>query len=218
MILMTNKTKQTDSRSIFYLPCEHTKLTALAILYPCKYANIQDKMDDEFSDEDDDDYFKKTIMVEATIPIGLSKYCDVLPYENEDKLIWEPSQVSEQKVKDYLIRVNELKSSPNLLTQDDDIPSSSHSVTSESDQGLDCSAVKDDRQALHLLVLCGYNFQEVLQRKCLNAVPLTGSMSLCYGRLKKISKFRRRHTEVWKRFSKKIHKLKYKFKAIMCNF
>ncbi|XP_055857738.1 mesoderm induction early response protein 1-like [Episyrphus balteatus] len=173
-----------DPADAFNLPSEHTKLTALALLYPDKYTNIQDKMDDEFSDEDDDDddYVKKTIMVgaayQATIPIGLSKYGDVLPYENEDKLIWEPSQVSEQEVEDYLIRVKELKSSPNLLTQDDDIPSSSASVTSESDQGLGCSTVKDDEQALHLLVLCGYNFKEALRRKRLNAVPLTGSMSL----------------------------------------
>lgn len=153
---------------------EHTKLTALALLYPDKYSNITDKMDDDYSDEDDDDdddYVKKTIMVgstyQATIPIGLSKYGDILPYENEDKLIWEPSQVSEQDVENYLIRIKELSSSSSPSQEDDIVPSSSGTST-----------IKDDEQALHLLVQCGYNFKEALRRKCLNPVPLTGSMSL----------------------------------------
>lgn len=167
-------------------PTEQTKLTALALLYPDKYAHIHDeKMDDDCSDDDeddDDDYVKKTIMVgaayQATIPVGLSKYGDVLPYENEDKLVWEASQVSEPEVEDYLIRVKEIKSSPNLPGQDDEIPSSSASVTSESDPGVGSSTVKDDEQALHLLVQCGYNFKEALRRRRLNAVPLTGTMSI----------------------------------------
>lgn len=48
---------------------------------------------------------------QAVIPIGLFKYGDVLPYENEDSLIWEPSQVSEKEVEDYLIEVQDMNSS-----------------------------------------------------------------------------------------------------------
>lgn len=165
---------------------DFSKRSHLLELYPEKFANIQQKLDEEPSDEededDDSDYVKKTIMVgsayQATIPLGLSKYGDVLPYENEDKLVWEPSQVSEQEVEDYLIRVREIKSTSNTSPSEEEIPSSSASVTSESDQGLGSNLIKDDEQALHLLVQCGYNFKEALRRKRLNAVPLTGSMSL----------------------------------------
>lgn len=47
---------------------------------------------------------------QATIPVGLSQYGDILPYENEDKLIWEPSQVSEREVEEYLIKIRDIKS------------------------------------------------------------------------------------------------------------
>lgn len=166
-------------------PANYNKLTALALLYPEKYSNISDKIDDDSDDDDDyedDGYAKRTIMVgaayQASIPTGLSKYGDVLPYENEDKLIWEPSQVSEQEVEDFLLRVKELNSTPTASEDDDILPSSPVSCTSESDQGLGSTIIKDDEQALHLLVQCGYNFKEALRRKRLNAVPLTGTMSL----------------------------------------
>lgn len=47
---------------------------------------------------------------QATIPVGLSQYGDILPYENEDKLIWEPSQVSEREVEEYLMKIRDIKS------------------------------------------------------------------------------------------------------------
>lgn len=76
--------------------------------------------EDSSYDEPDADYVRKTIMVgsayQAVIPNGLSKYGDVLPYENEDKLIWEPCQVSEKEVEDYLIQTRDIK---NILSEKD---------------------------------------------------------------------------------------------------
>ena len=55
----------------------------------------------------------QTIMVgsdfQATIPEGLQTYDDAMPYENEDKLLWDPMDVSEKEVKDYLSVVQDLQ-------------------------------------------------------------------------------------------------------------
>jgi len=56
--------------------------------------------EEEEESESEMDDARKIIMVghdyQAEIPEGLSQYGDILPYENEDQLIWEPSQVSEK--------------------------------------------------------------------------------------------------------------------------
>ncbi|CAD7013633.1 unnamed protein product [Ceratitis capitata] len=175
--------------------------------------------EEEEEDEFDSDYVKKTIMVgssyQATIPDGLSQYGDVLPYENEDKLIWEPSQVSEKEVEEYLLKARDIKPSlldnvdeeceePNQITPSGNADSDAtntvingieaenaksftnqktedtqSTMTSLAGENVDVTAViKDNEQALHLLVQCGYDFKEALRRKRLNALPLTGSMSL----------------------------------------
>ena len=81
---------------------------------------VEDEDEDEEIEEDED--YKKKVMIgtsyQATIPIGLSQYGDILPYENEDKLIWEPSQVSEREVEEYLIQIRDIKS--NQQGEDDD--------------------------------------------------------------------------------------------------
>ena len=38
---------------------------------------------------------------QAVIPEGLCKYGDALPYENEDKLVWDPSKLKEYEVEQY---------------------------------------------------------------------------------------------------------------------
>lgn len=38
---------------------------------------------------------------QAVIPEGLCKYGDALPYENEDKLVWDPFKLKELEVEDY---------------------------------------------------------------------------------------------------------------------
>lgn len=81
-------------------------------------------------DEDDED-FKKKVMIgstyQANIPHGLSQYGDILPYENEDKLIWEPSQVSEREVEEYLIKIRDIKS--NQVGNEDATESESNPAT-----------------------------------------------------------------------------------------
>lgn len=39
---------------------------------------------------------------QAVIPEGLSHYDDALPYENEDKLLWDPSEMSFDAVESFL--------------------------------------------------------------------------------------------------------------------
>lgn len=186
--------------------------------------------DDDDEDEDDDDeedqekdpnYVRKRIMVgsayQAAIPNGLSKYGDVLPYENEDKLIWEPSQVSEKEVEEYLMKTSEVKNysyeKPDqieeyvLASEDTETTSTCSPIPSKNivdnpselkQPNVDSQlteeltlkmptvygeidtfkVVKDNEQALHLLVQCGYDFKEALRRKRLNAMPLNGSMSI----------------------------------------
>lgn len=51
---------------------------------------------------------------QATVPDGLCRYDDALPYENEDKLLWDPKILSEEETERYLNKVRELK----ILNQD----------------------------------------------------------------------------------------------------
>jgi hypothetical protein len=111
------------------------------------------------------DEWKKTIMIgtsyQASIPEGLCKYDDALPYENEDKLLWEPSPITDSDIEQFL------KKSREPLTIDDtvnSIPTGTH--------------VRDDEQALYLLLQCGYNVEEGLRRRKMNSVLPSETMSL----------------------------------------
>lgn len=118
-------------------------------------------------EEDDCDYspdeeeWKKTIMVgsdyQAAIPEGLCKYDDALPYENEDKMLWDPSPVTEEQIVEFLLKAKE-------PTKSSSLPVGSH--------------LRDDEQALYLLLQCGYNLEEALRRRKINALPSTESVSL----------------------------------------
>lgn len=180
------------------------------------FEQVEADAEEDDSDTDSDDV-RKIIMVgsdyQAEIPEGLSQYGDILPYENEDQLIWEPSQVTEREVEDYLAKIQEARSwttapgeeGASLLegegeAQEENLPSSlgedaSPSVAPDTapvalpavaapapgpvnaaNQDLD-AVVKDNEQALHLLVQCGYDFKEALRRKRLNVLPLSDTMS-----------------------------------------
>lgn len=120
-------------------------------------------------EEDDCDYspdeeeWKKTIMVgsdyQAAIPEGLCRYDDALPYENEDKMLWNPSHISEEDTEEFLARAQlpAIKGSSGL-------PPGSH--------------IRDDEQALYLLLQCGYNLEEALRRRRMNVLPTTDAVSL----------------------------------------
>ncbi|GLG97759.1 REST corepressor [Gryllus bimaculatus] len=126
------------------------------------------------SEEEEDDYdyspdeeeWRKTIMVgsdyQAGIPEGLCKYDDALPYENEDKLLWNPANLSEKDVEEFLVKAQEsLVNNPQGVHA---IPTGAHT--------------RDDEQALYLLLQCGYNVEEALRRRRMNVVPPTDTMSL----------------------------------------
>lgn len=100
---------------------------------------------------------EKTTLVgleyQAEVPDGLSNYDDVLPYENEDTLLWDPSLLSEKETENYLRKAcfSKMKSKN--------------------------FRVKDDEQALYLLNQCGHNTEEALRRLKINNVN-TQNMSL----------------------------------------
>ncbi|KAI5752625.1 hypothetical protein M8J77_018741 [Diaphorina citri] len=120
---------------------------------------------DEHPDDDDDDP-KKTIMVgseyQAWIPEGMCKYGDILPYENDDKLLWDPNHnlVTVDLVETYLKKSHEMF----INGAGDCLPMGSHS--------------RDDEQALYLLLQCGYNTEEALRRASMQSVPNPDTTSM----------------------------------------
>ncbi|XP_073812849.1 mesoderm induction early response protein 1 [Musca autumnalis] len=173
---------------------------------------VEDEEEEEGVDEEEDEEYKKKVMIgpsyQAFIP-GLSQYGDILPYENEDLLIWEPSQVTEREVEAYLLKIRDINRNQTVDDENSDIFESQNTATNkengdvletnqdniennslmangekktspQTSSTLDDvpAVVKDNEQALHLLVQCGYDFKEALRRKRLNALPMTDSMSL----------------------------------------
>ncbi len=131
---------------------------------------------DEESEEGRDYSWKKTIMIgpsyQATVPSGLSDYDDSLPpYENEDKLLWDPSALSPKRVEEYLAKSQEsaLSSAGNGNGSGNGgvfvLPSGAHT--------------RDDEQALHLLHQCGNDAEEALRRGRMgSAAKMAETMSL----------------------------------------
>lgn len=107
---------------------------------------------------------------QAQIPEGLCRYDDALPYENEDKLVWDPSQLQEGDIEVYLQKANipVIVGSP---TNSPSSPSSQNSMgINQKCPLLPCgSHLRDDEQSLYLLLQCGHNTEEALRRRRLNA-------------------------------------------------
>lgn len=122
---------------------------------------------EEETEEGKDFSWKKTIMIgptyQASVPLGLSDYDDSPPYENEDKQVWDPTRLSEMVSKEYLAKVAETQGAVGLCGVNG-IPIGAH--------------IRDDEQALLLLLQCGYNVEEALRRRRMNAVPPADTMSL----------------------------------------
>lgn len=93
---------------------------------------------------------------QATIPEDLCHYDDALPYENEDKLLWDPTSLSDNIVEDFLKKANALNKP----------------VVPMGNQ------LRDDEQALFLLQQCGHNVDEALRRISINVIPNSDTMSL----------------------------------------
>ena len=121
--------------------------------------------DGEYSPDEDD--IKKTIMVggdyQAIIPEGLCRYDDALPYENEDKLLWNPTVLNEKEIEEYLEKVKHANQSNANGTDVYAIPLGKH--------------LRDDEQSLLLLLQCGHNVEEALRRKRINAVQPSETMT-----------------------------------------
>lgn len=128
-------------------------------LLRCKSAisRISEEEEEDYDYSPDEDEWRKTIMVgadyQAYIPEGLCHYDDALPYENEDKLLWDPARLAGETVEEYL------KSAGTAGT-----------VTSGSAGGVSStslpmgSQLRDDEQALFLLQQCGHSAEEALRR------------------------------------------------------
>ncbi|XP_074105036.1 uncharacterized protein LOC141531250 isoform X1 [Cotesia typhae] len=118
--------------------------------------------DDDCDYSPDEEEWKKTIMVgsdyQATIPEGLCRYDDALPYENEDKILWNPTYIPEDATEEFLERAQLPTNKVNS------IPAGAH--------------IRDDEQALYLLLQCGYNLDEALRRRRMNVLPPTDAISL----------------------------------------
>lgn len=122
---------------------------------------------------------------QAQIPEGLCRYDDALPYENEDKLVWDPSQLQECDIELYLQKANipaivgsppsnpELSSNTNThnikLTNKQRMRSTSPPSTPPQLLLPNGNHLRDDEQSLYLLLQCGHNMEEALRRRRLNA-------------------------------------------------
>ncbi|KAH8416186.1 hypothetical protein KR222_010105, partial [Zaprionus bogoriensis] len=168
---------------------EEESLTPLQTLF--EQQDEEEEEEEEGDSDTDSDDVRKIIMVgpdyQADIPEGLSQYGDILPYENEDQLVWAPSQVTEREVEDYLAKLQETRAgqeeeeaTESQAAQAVEVTASASVATAAAPvaplQDLD-AVVKDNEQALHLLVQCGYDFKEALRRKRMNVLPLSDTMS-----------------------------------------
>ncbi|GBP41409.1 Mesoderm induction early response protein 1 [Eumeta japonica] len=111
--------------------------------------------DDDYDYSPDEDDWKKTIMVgsdyQAGIPEGLCSYDDALPYENEDKLLWNPTILDEKVIEDYMLAICAMNSTTGINA----VPRGKQ--------------LRDDEQALFLLQQCGHNVEEALRRRRISA-------------------------------------------------
>ncbi|XP_078576125.1 mesoderm induction early response protein 1-like isoform X2 [Branchiostoma floridae x Branchiostoma japonicum] len=126
----------------------------------------------EDDDEDDEDYvpaddWKKNIQVgpdyQAKVPAGLCAYDESkpVPYDSEDRLLWDPTRLDDKQVESYLDEYASLApGSPGMGA----VPAGGH--------------VRDDEQALFLLMQCDGDFQEALRRKRMQSVTPATEESL----------------------------------------
>ena len=80
--------------------------------------------------------------------------------ENEDKLLWHPGQLESKDVENYLSKSQEAVQTGGVGS----LPLGAH--------------VRDDEQALYLLLQCGYSSEEALRRRRMNAIPTADTMTL----------------------------------------
>ncbi|XP_063231828.1 mesoderm induction early response protein 1 [Bacillus rossius redtenbacheri] len=160
--------EKTNHSELQQLYIDHPEKSMDDTVGPARLLRLSRPQSEEDEDYDyiPDEEWRKTIMVgsdfQAAIPEGLCKYDDALPYENDDKLLWNPSQMMEDQIEEFLVKARE--SLQNNAQGVSVIPTGTHT--------------RDDEQALYLLLQCGYNVEEALRRRRMNAVQPTDTMSL----------------------------------------
>lgn len=66
--------------------------------------------------------------MQASVPAEMSHYDDTLPYENEDKLLWTPQDLSPTGIENYLHKSHEVLSQPAGVTS---LPAGAHTRDDE---------------------------------------------------------------------------------------
>ncbi|KAG2461381.1 MIER1 protein, partial [Polypterus senegalus] len=127
--------------------------------------------DNDEESDDDEDYipsedWKKEIMVgsmfQAETPVGLCKYKEnEKVYENDDQLLWNPDNLSEIKVVEFLTEASKRTGEEKGV---DAIPEGSH--------------IKDNEQALYELVKCNFDAEEALRRLRFNVKAAREELSV----------------------------------------
>ena len=127
------------------------------------HMNNQNMVSDSSEDESDDDFsvneedWRRTIQVgsdyQASIPEGLSRYDGAPAYENEDRLLWDPSHLTDEEIVKYLRKFSEQTEESN---GEDGVSSTLLPMGTHT---------RDDEQALYLLHQCGHNVEEALRRR-----------------------------------------------------
>ncbi|XP_074642839.1 mesoderm induction early response protein 1-like [Tubulanus polymorphus] len=160
-----NETSVTDLLDSVEVPSENSQTVRL-LRSRSQAESSGDESDDEDYEPEKEDDWKKMIQVgsdyQAVVPIGLCKYGDAPAYENEDRLLWDPNILMDDSVERYLEKVHadHLQNAQGVAA----IPTGNH--------------VRDDEQALYLLLQCGHNIEEALRRQRMQSVPPTDPMSL----------------------------------------
>ncbi|XP_018565661.1 mesoderm induction early response protein 1 [Anoplophora glabripennis] len=136
--------EQPSKLRVLYEPIPDNDQDASRLLRSVSRVSEEEEEDYDYSPDEDE--WRKTIMVgsdyQAQIPEGLCHYDDALPYENEDKLLWDPLEICGETVEDFLKKASAITKPP--------IPMGTQ--------------LRDDEQALYLLQQCGHNVDEALRR------------------------------------------------------
>lgn len=140
---------------------ECDKASKLLDLYMAELDQVQ-------SEDEDEDYRPhwelhwKSVNVglnfQALVTDGLSTYGDVMPYENNDELLWDPNVLGEDLIEDYLTKIQQITKALKPKSK--------------------VVGIRDNEKALYLLVQCGHDVAEALRRMSLNVIPLEKSLSV----------------------------------------
>ncbi|XP_042221522.1 mesoderm induction early response protein 1-like isoform X3 [Homarus americanus] len=165
----------------------------------------EEEEEGDYSGEEED--WHKTIMIgssyQAQVPEGLQAYGATPPYENEDKLLWEPGKLSPKQVEEYLRALSHpppgsqgvaaiplgkhVRDDEQLLNRRKwgnlpHYPGVGRGVGECIKPQAGASLLNNDTgckcKALYLLLQCGYNVEEALRRHRMNPTPLASTMTL----------------------------------------